>query len=290
MLGEEKADTPELRKVNYEAGDVKQQLSSGVRSCLHRYRCVSFGELRTLLEVFNISIEERCGTIEGRDYAGIMYGALTDDVQRIGTPIKSSRIGQDVGYKALKRYYERCAVKIKEQELYSHTRDAVVGAMKATTSMSEFRELLRAKRIDAVFRINDAGRIYGVTFIDHESGVVANGSRLGKEFSANILEQHFTERDSIDRVSTVPILEMPHVELPDDTTGEYPLIPGIDYDPDFLEDIWPDEEELYEEEKPPQKRSANPNSLFDVLDNNRDAAEEEYQQQRKRRRRRKRHR
>lgn len=269
---------------------MKQQLSSGVRSCLHRYKCVSFGELRTLLEVFNISIEERCGTIEGRDYAGIMYGALTDDGQRIGTPVKSSRIGQDVGYKALKRYYERCAVKIKEQELYSHTRDAVAGAMKATTSMSEFRQLLRSERIDVVFRINDAGRIYGVTFIDHESGVVANGSRLGKEFSANSLEQHFTERDSLDRVPTVPILEMPHVEFPDDTTGEYPLIPGIDYDPDFLEDIWPDEEELYEEEKPPQKRFANPNSLFDVLDSNRATAEEEYQQQRKRRRRRKRHR
>lgn len=83
---------------------------------------------------------------------------------------------------------------------------------------------------------------------------------------------------------------MPHVELPDDTTGEYPLIPGIDYDPDFLEDICPDAEELYEDEKPPEKRSANPNSLFDILNNNRGAAEEEYQQQRKRRKRRKRHR
>ena len=83
---------------------------------------------------------------------------------------------------------------------------------------------------------------------------------------------------------------MPHVELPDDTTGEYPLIPGIDYDPDSLEDICPDAEELYEDEKPPEKRSANPNSLFDILNNNRGAAEEEYQQQRKRRKRRKRHR
>lgn len=61
-------------------------------------------------------------------------------------------------------------MKIKEQELYSHTRDAVAGAMKATTSVPEFRELLRMERIDAVFRINDAGRIYGATFIDHESG------------------------------------------------------------------------------------------------------------------------
>lgn len=275
--------------MRYEAGDVKQQLSSGVRSCLHRYKCVSFGEFRTLLELFNISIDERCGTIEGRDYAGIMYGALTDDGQRIGTPIKSSRIGQDVGYKALKRYYERCAVKIKEQELYSHTRDAVAGAMKVTTSMPEFRELLRAKRIDAVFRINDAGRIYGVTFIDHESGVVTNGSRLGKDFSANSFEQHFTGRDTIVR-SSAALIAAPHDLHPDGISGDYPLISGIDYDPDFLEDIWPDEDELHAEEPHREKRISNPTSLFDILERKRGAEEEEYQQQRKRRRRRKRHR
>lgn len=39
--------------------------------------------------------------------------------------------------------------------------------------------------IDTVFRINLAGRIYGVTFIDHNAGIVANGSMLGKEFFAN---------------------------------------------------------------------------------------------------------
>ena len=33
------------------------------------------------------------------------------------------------------------------------------------------------------------GRIYGVTFIDHNAGIVANGSVLGKEFSANVFNE-----------------------------------------------------------------------------------------------------
>ena len=37
-----------------------------------------------------------------------------------------------------------------------------------------------------VFRRNDTGRIYGVTFIDHERREAFNGSRMGKEFSANV--------------------------------------------------------------------------------------------------------
>lgn len=36
------------------------------------------------------------------------------------------------------------------------------------------------------------GRIYGVTFIDHDSRVVLNGSRLGKEYSANVFNERFS--------------------------------------------------------------------------------------------------
>lgn len=43
-----------------------------------------------------------------------------------------------------------------------------------------------------VFRENEEGRIYGVTFIDHKNREVYNGSRLGKEFSANAFEQFFS--------------------------------------------------------------------------------------------------
>ena len=50
---------------------------------------------------------------------------------------------------------------------------------------------LKAKGIDVLFRQNDTGRIYGVTFIDHESRTVLNGSRLGKDFSANVFNDLF---------------------------------------------------------------------------------------------------
>ena len=47
--------------------------------------------------------------------------------------------------------------------------------------------------MDAVFRSNDQGRIYGVTFIDHQNKVALNGSRLGKDFSANVFNELFKE-------------------------------------------------------------------------------------------------
>ena len=52
---------------------------------------------------------------------------------------------------------------------------------------------MREKGIDLVLRRNDEGRIYGATFIDHNQRAVLNGSRLGKEFSANVLNERFAD-------------------------------------------------------------------------------------------------
>ena len=191
IKGQEQTDTPDLRKVNYKAGNVKQQVSSVVRSCLRNYKCSSYGELRTLLELFNISVEERTGTIEGRNYAGIVYGALTDDGYGTGTPFKSSKIGKDVGYNALQTYYAKSKERVKEPGALDHLRHTVKDAMSPHNTRDEFRQQLKAEGIDTVFRINPAGRIYGVTFIDHTNGLVANGSVLGKEFSARVFNELF---------------------------------------------------------------------------------------------------
>jgi len=191
VKGQEQRDTPDLRKVNYKAGNVKQQISSVIRSCLRNYNCSSYGEFRTLLELFNVSVEERTGTIEGRNYAGIVYGALTDDGYGTGTPFKSSKIGKDVGYNALQTYYAKSKERVKEPGALDHLRHTVKDAMSPHNTRDEFRQQLKADGIDTVFRINPVGRIYGVTFIDHTNGIVANGSVLGKEFSARVFNELF---------------------------------------------------------------------------------------------------
>ena len=197
IKGEEQADKVGLHKVNYKEGNVKQRVSSVVRSCLRNYKCSSYGELRTLLEAFNVSIEERTGTVDGRSYAGIIYGAMTDDGYVIGTPIKSSKIGKDVGYRTLQKYYEKSKCQLKEEGAFDRLRQCVRDAMSPHNSRDEFRQLLKADNIDAVFRINPTGRIYGVTFIDHKAGIVANGSVLGKEFSANAFNELYSAQKEV---------------------------------------------------------------------------------------------
>lgn len=104
---------------------------------------------------------------------------------------KSSLFGKSVGYEALQNRFKASKEKLKEKHLAPKTKAAVVGALKRSATREDFRGNLHRRGIDVIFRENVEGRIYGVTFIDHNNGCVVNGSRLGKELSANAVAEWF---------------------------------------------------------------------------------------------------
>lgn len=67
-----------------------------------------------------------------------------------------------------------------------------------------------------MIRRNDAGRLYGITFIDHHSKTVWNGSRLGKEFSANSFNDYWNNK-SLPKINE-PFIEQPKLFKLIDTT------------------------------------------------------------------------
>ena len=188
----ERAERPELKKVDYAAGDVKHQIGNTVKAACYGYRFQSFGEYKALLAAYNVCAEEVKGEVNGKPYQGIVYSATNDKGEKAGNPVKASRIGKSVGYEAVQRRMEKSGEAIKNGKLKERTRKIVATAMQTARSRKELEQQLRKRGIDVVFRQNDSGRIYGVTFIDHDSRVVLNGSRLGKEYSANVFNERFS--------------------------------------------------------------------------------------------------
>ncbi|MGJ7025660.1 conjugal transfer protein MobB [Petrimonas sulfuriphila] len=183
----------QFQKVDYAAGDVKRQISNTVKGLVNTYRFQSFGELKTLLSLYNVHVEEVKGEIRGKPYNGIVYSATDDTGEKQGNPIKSSRLGKSVGTDALNQRMERTAGKRKDGKLKNNIKGRVKEALDASGSRKQFEKNLKEKGIEVVFRENTEGRIYGATFIDHENKAVLNGSRLGKEFSANVFNDLFRE-------------------------------------------------------------------------------------------------
>ena len=180
-----------LRPVNPDTGNIKKQVGNTVKAVFSTYQFQTIGELRALLSLYNLTVEEVRGNIKGEDYNGLVYSVIDKEGDKIGNPFKSSLFGKSVGYDALQRKATFSKKNIKEKNLTEPTKRALEYALKQTYDIDELQQMLKVKGIDCVFRYTDEGRLYGTTFIDHRTHCVLNGSRMGKDFSANALEQHF---------------------------------------------------------------------------------------------------
>ena len=189
---------PYLKKADYRDGDVKRQVGNILKSVFTAYRFQSFGEYSAMLSCFNIEAKQVRGEFEGSPYNGIVY-TLTDDTGKaVCTPIKSSLIGKRFGHGGIEKRIACNVRDFKNKKWHPKIQNAVALAMHGCRGNREdFIRMLGGKGIDVVFRENEEGRIYGVTFIDHRNREVYNGSRLGKEFSANTFERLFNTPDSI---------------------------------------------------------------------------------------------
>lgn len=180
-----------MRAVDAAAGNVKRQVGNALKGISGRYRFQTLGEYRALLSLYNLTVEECRGEVRGREYRGFVYSATDGKGGKIGTPLKASRFGKRYGYEAFERWCAVSKEQIKERKLADMTKATAFAALRRTKDRAEFIALMKAKGVDVVLRETDTGRIYGATFIDHRTRCVLNGSRLGKELSANALQEHF---------------------------------------------------------------------------------------------------
>ena len=192
-----------LQKVDYPKGNVKAQVKHTARTLLECYNCHSLAEFNTLLNLYNVTVYEVRGNVDGNEYHGIMYGALDDNGQQVGTPFKSSKFCKVFGYEALQKKFAVSAEKMKKDNLSERTRQEITKAMQDIGTKEDFARRLKEADIEVVYRINSEGRLYGITFIDHIGRTVFNGSRLGKAFSANVFNELFNNPDA-DRERLIP--------------------------------------------------------------------------------------
>ena len=181
-----------LRKVDASVGDVKKQAGNIVKALNRQYRFQTMGEYRALLSLYNMTVEEARGNVRGREYNGLVYSVTDDAGNKVGNPFKSSLFGKSVGYDAVQRKFARSKTEIKDRKLADMTKRTVLSVLGGTYDKERFIATLKEKDIDTVLRYTEEGRIYGATFIDHRTGCVLNGSRMGRELSANALQEHFT--------------------------------------------------------------------------------------------------
>ena len=200
-----------IRKID-SSGDIKRQVANTVKMVGMRYKFQTIGEYNAILSLYNVRCEPTDGKVNGREYHGLVYFATDDSGKTIATPFKASRLGKFASRTAIDGRFERS----KEKVDVAPTKRRVADVFTVAADKSDFIAKLKEHNIDVVLRYTEEGRIYGVTFIDHSTMTVLNGSRLGKEFSANAINERFN--NPANAPTYIPDVAMPIVVPPIEPT------------------------------------------------------------------------
>ncbi|MGY4539819.1 hypothetical protein ACVW0P_004260 [Mucilaginibacter sp. UYNi724] len=178
-----------LEQVDYGKSELKRSITNVVTELVRAYKFTSIPELNAVLNQYNITADR--GSKDSRMYEknGLVYWVLDGKGNKIGVPIKASSIYGKPTMKALEerfRLNEMLRKPLKEQ-----LKTTIDKALLKPMSQSAFQKQLKNEGIQVIFRQNDEGHLYGITFVDHKSKAVFNGSDLGKTYSAASLAGWF---------------------------------------------------------------------------------------------------
>ncbi|WP_313101610.1 conjugal transfer protein MobB [Epilithonimonas sp.] len=185
-----------FKPVDYDKGNVKNQMSSVLRHIPKTYNFQSIGAYNALLSQFNITFEEVSGELHGKMKKGIVYFAIDENGKKVSHPFKSSLFGKHAGLENIQAIIEKSRIEMKNNPSKLILKRTIETAITTSNSEYSFIMQLREQGIATVLRKNEQGRIYGITFIDHPSKSVWNGSQLSKELSANVFNGMWNQRET----------------------------------------------------------------------------------------------
>ncbi|MDR1756139.1 MAG: mobilization protein, partial [Culturomica sp.] len=199
--GERQGEVWQLKPIDAERGDLKRQVGNVIKSLSEQYKFHTLSGYRALLSLYNVSVEKIEGDNKGHRYMGLVYSVLDADGNRVGQPLKSSLFGKKYGIAHLEGQMQEA----KAKGFPARIRATVAALLADSVTGGEFRARLRDKGIDLVLRYGNGGRLFGATFIDHNSRTVLNGSALGKDFAANALAERFPDLATESRENRRPV-------------------------------------------------------------------------------------
>ncbi len=183
--------TPEplvISKVQYGKTESKKAIQAVLKGALENYKYASLPELNAVLALYNVLADR--GSEHSRTFKsnGLVYRILDQSGRPAGVPVKASDFFEKPTLKTLEGKFK--ANKIKRIPLQSRIKNIIDLELKAAPlSVEGLQKALQKQGIHLAIRKNNEGLIYGLTYVDHKTGAVFNGSALGKAYSAKSVQQ-----------------------------------------------------------------------------------------------------
>lgn len=184
-----------IQKVQYGKSDTRRAITNVLDAVLPNYKYASLPELNAVLKQYNIVADR--GKEGSRLYNsnGLMYRILNDKGEKVGIPIKASQIYNKPTLKFLQEKFVQNQAEKQRHKLRVKNAIDFSFVKQPKQSLQSLITALQKERIQLVLRQNDKGIIYGLTYIDHQTKCVFNGSDLGKPYSANQIQERCRQQE-----------------------------------------------------------------------------------------------
>jgi len=190
-----------VAKVLYGKLQTKMAIQNVLEVVLNQYQYTSLPELNTVLKQYNVMAER--GSEDSRVYQhkGLLYRILDVDGNPIGVPIKASLFYNNPTIKTLEgKFKENETKRMPQKARIKNAIDMILSGKKLT--LQDLIKTLEKQGIHVALRQSEKGLIYGITYVDHQTKCVFNGSELGKQYSAKAIQERCQQK-------TVPEQKLP---------------------------------------------------------------------------------
>ncbi|QES88901.1 relaxase/mobilization nuclease domain-containing protein [Rhizosphaericola mali] len=184
-------------KVIYGKNETKSAISNTVRAIIRDYKFTSLAEMNAVLKGFNVEAYRGEPNSKMFEKGGLTYHVLDKKGNHIGVPIKASSIYTKPTLKNMESIFQSNKTK---QQPYKNSLQRRIDKLLQTPIKDRFvfQLMLKKQGVDVLFRENES-MVYGITFIDHNTKSVFNGSDLGKGYTAKRILERFAESGSLEQ-------------------------------------------------------------------------------------------
>jgi hypothetical protein len=212
-------------KVIYGRVESKRAMGNVINTVLKKYKYGSLAELNAVLQLYNVTADRGSEGSRIFRHQGLVYRILDKQGNKVGVPVKAS----DFHFKpTLKFLTEKLGVNpsARDQHKVKLRNTIDLAQLGRNLSLTDLTEALQKEGVDTVLRQNFEGLVYGITYVDHRSRCVFNGSALGKAYSAKAILERCASTGADERKTKTGIGENERVV----DSGAKAQIPG--YEPE----------------------------------------------------------
>lgn len=181
-----------IKSANYTEKQTKRSIYNVVTSVLRSYKFTSLAEYNAVLRDFNVIADRGAEDSIMFEKRGLVYSVLDESGKRIGIPFKASSFA---GKPTLNKVEGKFAFNAKKRKINAEPLKGIITRIVDGSGKLDRYSLIHALGKQGVtlhFRENTEGRVYGVTYVDHNTRSVFNGSDLGKKYSAKAIMEGLT--------------------------------------------------------------------------------------------------